>query len=119
MPAKLFVGGLAWATTEESLKNHFSQVGSVVSATVINDKFTGRSRGFGFVEMSTDQETAEAIAKLNESELDGRKIIVNEAKPRTEGESRPRGNFSRGGGDRPRGGGFGGGNRDRNRGGYR
>lgn len=81
MATKLFVGGLAWATTNDSLKNFFSSVGNVVSASVITDKFTGRSKGFGFVEMSSDAEAKEAIAKLNGQELDGRPITVNEARP--------------------------------------
>ena len=96
MATKLFVGGLAWATTDDSLKTLFSQVGQVVSATVISDKFSGRSKGFGFVEMSTDEEAANAVKQLNGADLDGRNIIVNEARPKPEG-----GDF------RPRSGGFG------------
>jgi len=84
MATKLFVGSLAWATTDDSLKAHFEQAGSVVSANVVMDRYTGKSRGFGFVEMSTEEEAKEAITKLNESDLDGRKINVNEAKPREE-----------------------------------
>ena len=82
MATKLFVGSLAWATTDDSLKAHFEQAGSVVSANVVMDRYTGKSRGFGFVEMSSEEEAKEAISKLNESDLDGRKINVNEAKPR-------------------------------------
>lgn len=96
MANKLFVGGLSWGTTDDSLKTLFSQAGQVVSASVIIDRFTGKSKGFGFVEMSSDAEAAEAINKFNGYELDGRKIIVNEARPKPEG-----GNFSRGGSDRP------------------
>ena len=81
MTNKLFVGSLAWATTDDSMRNHFAQVGTVVSANVIKDKFSGRSKGFGFVEMSTEEEAKEAVEKLNGSDLDGRKIVVNEAKP--------------------------------------
>ncbi len=81
MATKLFVGGLAWATTDDSLKTLFSQAGSVVSAKVITDKFTGKSKGFGFVEMSSDAEAAEATKKLNGQELDGRTVTVNEARP--------------------------------------
>ena len=81
MSYKLFVGSLAWATTDESLNTFFAQAGTVDSATVIKDKATGRSRGFGFVEMSTEAEGKKAI-ELNDQELDGRKIVVNEAKPR-------------------------------------
>ena len=74
---KLFVGGLAWATTNDSLANAFAQYGKVLSANVVLDKMTRRSRGFGF-----DNEALEAIKNLNESELDGRKIVVSEAKAR-------------------------------------
>lgn len=79
---KLFVGGLAWATTNDSLANAFAQYGKVVSANVVLDKMTRRSRGFGFVEMENDNEALEAIKNLNETELDGRKIVVSEAKTR-------------------------------------
>ena len=80
MAAKLFIGSLAWTTTDDSLKQLFSQAGTVVSATVIKDKFTGKSKGFGFVEMSSDEEAKKAI-ELNGKELDGRTINVNEARP--------------------------------------
>jgi RNA recognition motif-containing protein len=92
MATKLFVGGLSWDTKEDSLKNFFSQAGNVVSATVITDKFSGRSKGFGFVEMSSDQEAQEAIKKLNGQSLDGRNITVNEARPQQPREN----NFRRG-----------------------
>lgn len=81
MAVKLFVGGLAWGTTDDSLKQFFASAGQVVSAVVITDKFTGKSKGFGFVEMSSDVEAKEAITKLNGQELDGRPITVNEARP--------------------------------------
>jgi len=81
MATKLFVGGLAWGTTDDSMKQFFASAGQVVSATVITDKFTGKSKGFGFVEMSSDAEAKEAVAKLNGQELDGRAITVNEARP--------------------------------------
>lgn len=81
MATKLFVGGLAWGTTDDSLKQFFASAGQVVSATVITDKFTGKSKGFGFVEMSSEAEAKEAVAKLNGQELDGRAITVNEARP--------------------------------------
>ncbi len=81
MAKKLYVGNLAWATTDESLKNAFSAAGKVDSATVITDKMSGRSRGFGFVEMSNDDEAAKAIEMFNGKDLDGRKITVNEARP--------------------------------------
>jgi len=93
MATKLFVGGLSWDTKEDSLKNLFSQAGTVVSATVITDKFSGRSKGFGFVEMSSQPEADEAIKKLNGQSLDGRNITVNEARPQQPREN----NFRRGG----------------------
>jgi len=108
MATKLFVGSLAWATNDDSLRDFFAQVGTVESASVIMDRETNRSKGFGFVEMSNDDEAKAAVEKLNNTELDGRTIIVNEARPR---EERPR---SFGGGN---GGGGGGYNRDNNRGG--
>ena len=82
MASKLFVGSLAWSTTDDSLKNFFSEVGTVVSASVIKDRETNRSKGFGFVEMSSDDEAKAAISKLDGKELDGRPIVVNEARPR-------------------------------------
>lgn len=82
MATKLFVGSLAWATTDDSLKDFFSAVGNVVSANVIVDRETNRSKGFGFVEMSSDEEAKKAVDELNGKELDGRPIVVNEARPR-------------------------------------
>ncbi len=99
MAKKLFVGNLPWSATNDDLQQAFSQHGAVTSATILTDKMTGRSRGFGFVEMENDAEAEAAIAALNGTDMGGRKIIVNEARPMTE---RP-----------PRSGGFGGG-----RGGY-
>lgn len=110
MATKLFVGSLAWGTTDDSLRDLFATVGTVASASVIMDRETNRSKGFGFVEMSTDDEAKAAVDQLNNKELDGRTIIVNEARPR---EERPR-TFGGGGGQ---GGGGGGYNRDNNRGG--
>ena len=81
MAIKLFVGSLAWGTTDDSLKQLFSQAGTVVSANVIKDRFTGKSKGFGFVEMSSDEEAKKAMAELNGKDLDGRAINVNEARP--------------------------------------
>ncbi|OGE22768.1 hypothetical protein A2688_02175 [Candidatus Daviesbacteria bacterium RIFCSPHIGHO2_01_FULL_38_8] len=92
MAKKLFVGGISWNTTDDQLRDFFSQVGNVVSATIIKDKFTSRSRGFGFVEMSSDEEADQAVQQLNGQALDGRNIVVNEAKPQ---EPRDR-NFSGG-----------------------
>lgn len=82
MSVKLFIGSLAWATTDESLAAHFAQAGSVASARVVKDRDTGRSRGFGFVEMSSDAEANAAISSLNGSLLDGRNITVSEARPK-------------------------------------
>ena len=84
MATKLFVGSLAWATTDDSLKQFFEAAGTVVSANVIMDRESGRSRGFGFVEMSSDEEAKKAVDELNGKDLDGRPIVVNEAKPREE-----------------------------------
>lgn len=88
MGTKLFVGGLAWATNDNSLRTAFEKAGTVVSATVIQDRMTGRSKGFGFVEMSTPEEAESAIQMWHEQELDGRKIMVNEARPKEEREER-------------------------------
>ena len=84
MASKLFVGSLAWATNDDSLKDFFSGVGTVVSATVIQDRETNRSKGFGFVEMSSDDEAKAAVEKWNGKELDGRPIVVSEARPSEE-----------------------------------
>ena len=84
MAKKLFVGGLAWTTTDEGLSSLFAQSGTVLSANVVKDRYTGKSRGFGFVEMSNDAEADKAIAELNGQALDGRNISVNEARPREE-----------------------------------
>jgi RNA recognition motif-containing protein len=106
---KLYVGNLAYAVTDQDLKDLFSQSGTVESVAVISDKFSGQSKGFGFVEMADAAEADAAIKSLDGSELKGRNIKVNEAKPR-EG----------GGGGGPRGGGGGrGGDRDRSGGGNR
>jgi len=82
MATKLFIGSLAWATNDDSLMNHFASVGPVTSARVVMDKMTGRSKGFGFVEYENDADGATAVTKLNGSELDGRTITVQEARPR-------------------------------------
>ena len=84
MQNKLFVGSLAWATDDEGLRSAFAQAGKVVSAKVVTDKFTNRSKGFGFVEMETEEEAQKAIDMWHEKELDGRTIIVNIARPREE-----------------------------------
>ncbi len=95
MSKKLYVGGLSYNTTEDTLKNAFAQAGTVVSGTIITDKMSGRSKGFGFVEMSTEEEAQKAIEMFNGKELDGRTITVNEARPMSEKPSR-RGGFDRG-----------------------
>lgn len=101
MAVKLFVGGLSFSTSNERLRETFEAVGSVESATVVTDRDTGRSRGFGFVEMATPEEANDAVSRLNGTELDGRQINVEVAKPAGSGGGGPR----RGG----RSGGFGGG----------
>lgn len=98
MAKKLYVGGLSYDSTENTLKETFSQAGTVESAIVITDRMSGRSKGFGFVEMSSDEEAQKAIEMFNGKELDGRTITVNEARPQ---ESRPRqGGFGGGRGNR-------------------
>ena len=87
MAFKLFVGSLAWATDDDGLQAAFAPFGTVVSATVIKDRESGRSKGFGFVEYETAEEGQAAIKALNNSDLDGRTIVVNEARPK---EDRPR-----------------------------
>ncbi len=82
MAKKLFVGSIAFKTTDEGLRAFFETVGTVETATIIKDRMTGRSKGFGFVEMSNDDEAMKAIEQLNGKELDGRAIVVNEARPR-------------------------------------
>ena len=82
MSKKLFVGSLPWAINDEGLKQAFTAYGKVVSATVVVDRRSGRSKGFGFVDMENDSEAKAAIDALNGSELNGRNIVVNEAKPK-------------------------------------
>lgn len=95
MAKKLYVGNLAWSTTSDSLKAAFATAGAVVSASVLTDKMTGRSRGFGFVEME-DADAQKAIDMFNGKDLDGRTLTVNEARPMTERAPRREGSFSRG-----------------------
>ena len=95
MNNRLYVGNLPYSTTEDDLKEIFGQVGNVTSARGITDQASGRSKGFGFVEMSTDEEAQAAIEKFDGSDMDGRNIVVNVARPK---EDRPRGGF--GGGSR-------------------
>lgn len=98
MSTKLYVGGLPYSSTEDGLRDHFSQAGSVASASIIMDKMTGRSRGFGFVEMADEEGAQKAVEMFNGKDFEGRTLTVNEARPKE---------------DRPRSGGFGGGRNDR------
>jgi len=107
MATKLYVGNLPFQTTSDELKDHFSQAGSVESASVVEDRMTGRSRGFGFVEMATAEEAAAAIEQLNGKDFGGRNLTVNEARPRT--DRGPGGGGGYGGGGNRGGGGYGGG----------
>lgn len=95
MSMKLYVGNLSFQSSSQELEDLFAGVGAVESATVVEDRETGRSRGFGFVEMANQEEGERAIAELNGTELGGREIKVNEAKPR---EDRGRGGYNGGGG---------------------
>lgn len=99
MATKLFVGSLPYSTTDDELQELFANVGTVVSAKVIFDRESNRSKGFGFVEMSSDDEAKAAIDKLNGTELGGRNLIVNEARPQAPRENRSfggdRGGYSR------------------------
>ncbi len=95
MAKKLFVGGLPWATTNDDLKQLFAQAGTVTSATIITDKMTGRSRGFGFVEFENDAEAEAAVSQFNGQQFNGRSLVVNEAKPMGD---RPQRSFGGGGG---------------------
>jgi RNA recognition motif-containing protein len=125
MATKLYVGNLSFRTTSDELRDQFSQAGTVESASVIEDRETGRSRGFGFVEMATPEEGQAAIAMFNGKDIGGRNITVNEAKPKTErsgGGGGGRGGFggsrsagAGGGGGGRSGGGYGGGGGGRDR----
>jgi RNA recognition motif-containing protein len=107
MGKKLYVGNLPFSTTEQSLSEMFAQCGTVESVKIITDRDTGRSKGFGFIEMASDAEAGAAITKFNGVEFDGRPLTVNEAKPMAPRENR---GFGGGGGGRDRDrGGFGGG----------
>src|SRR5215831_14771804 len=121
----IYVGNLNWSLTSDDLYNMFTPYGEVVSAKIITDKFNNnRSKGFGFVEMSDDEAARQAISNLHDTELSGRKIIVNESAPRKEGEGGGYkkksfgggggGGYNRGGGSRGGGGGY---NRNRGEGG--
>src|SRR5512132_2452407 len=108
MGSKIYVGGLPYSATEQQLSDLFGAHGAVASARIITDKFTGQSRGFGFVEMSSDAEAQAAITALNGSDMGGRTLTVNEAKPMEQRSGGGGGGFGGGGGR-----GAGGGKRDR------
>ena len=117
----IYVGNLSWSMSDDDLLNLFTQYGNVTSAKILKDKMSGRSKGFGFVEMDDDDAARTAISALNEQEVMGRKLIVNESQPRPQGEYRSKrpgggggGGFrgGSGGGNRRGGGGYGGGRGD-------
>lgn len=111
MAKKLYVGGLSYNTTEDGLREAFSQAGTVASATIIMDRMSGRSKGFGFVEYESDEEASKAIDMWNGKELDGRNLTVNEARPLEARPPRRTGGYNAryGGGGGNQGGGYGGG----------
>ena len=113
----IYVGNLSWSMTDDDLSNLFSQYGTVSSAKILKEKNTGRSKGFGFVEMEDEEAAKTAIATLNESEVQGRKLIVNESQPRPEGSGYKKSGGGGYGGGRSGGGGYGGG-RNSGGGGY-
>jgi cold-inducible RNA-binding protein len=102
MNKNLYIGNLATEVTEEDLKTNFSEIGKVVSVSIIRDKFTGLSRGFGFVEMETTEAAEEAVRRFNGGQLLGNNIVVNEARPKKEQGDQRRGGFrgGQGGGGR-------------------
>ncbi len=106
MSKRIYVGGLPYSATEEDLENLFASAGTVKEATVVTDRYTGQAKGFGFVEMASDAEADAAINSLNGTQMGGRTLTVNEAKPR---EERPRGGGGGGYGGGGSGGGYGGG----------
>lgn len=111
MGRRLYVGNLPYSATEEQLTELFGQAGKVDNVRVMRDMATGRARGFAFVEMTTDEDAQKAITQFHEQQMDGRALVVNEARPK------PEGGFGGGGGGRGRGGGGGGGGYDRGGGG--
>ena len=115
----IYVGNLSWSMTDDDLMNLFTEHGTVTSAKILKDKMNGRSKGFGFVEMEDDEAAKAAIVALNEVEIQGRKLIVNESQPRAEGD-RPKRSFGGGGGGYKKsgGGGYGGGGNRGGGGGY-
>jgi len=119
MATRLYVGNLSFQTSSDDLRDHFAKIGNVESAQVVEDRMTGRSRGFGFVEMTSPEEAAAAIDQLNGKEFGGRNLTVNEARPRTDrgpgGGHGGRGGYGGGGGGGYGGGGGRGRDRDRDR----
>ncbi len=105
----IYVGNLSWNLKDQDLSNLFASHGEVVSAKIVTDKFTNRSKGFGFVEMSNDEQALAAITALNGTEVDGRGIVVNESRPKPEGEGFKKRSFGSGGGGGYKGGSGGGG----------
>jgi RNA recognition motif-containing protein len=117
----IYVGNLSWSMTDADLEGLFTPYGGVTSAKILKDKMSGRSKGFGFVEMADDESAKAAIAALNETDIQGRKIIVNESQPRPEGSGFKKSGGFGGGGNRSGGGGrggYGGGGGNRGGGGY-
>ena len=120
MATRLYVGNLSFQTSSDELRDHFAKIGNVESAQIVEDRMTGRSRGFGFVEMTTPEEAAAAIEQFNGKDFKGRNLTVNEARPRTDhgggyGGGGNRGGYGGGGGGYGGGGGGGGRDRDRDR----
>lgn len=115
----IYVGNLSWSMTDEDLNGLFAQYGNVSSAKILKDKMSGRSKGFGFVEMEDDAEARAAIEGLHDNEIQGRKLVVNESQPRPEGSGFKKRSFGTGGGGGGfrKSGGFGGGG-GRSSGGY-
>jgi len=95
MAKRLFVGSLPYSATSAQLEELFAQAGKVASVNLITDRFSGQSKGFAFVEMETEEEAKAAISKFNNFELDGRKIVVNEAKPQEDRNRQNRGNYQK------------------------
>lgn len=111
MGRRLYVGNLPYKTTDEELNALFSRAGTVDSVRVMRDMATGRARGFAFVEMANDEDAQKAISELHQYQLDGRALVVNEARPKPEGPRFAGGGFGRGAGDVGNGGDFSGGRR--------
>ena len=111
MATKLFVGNLTYSTTENDLQDHFAQAGTVMTVNIMQDRMTGRSRGFAFIEMASQEDANKAIEMFHQKDFQGRPLTVNEARPRE--ERPPGGGGYRGGSERRGGGGGGGGYRDR------